>query len=557
MELFCLNDVSFSFPDTEEKVLQNINLSIHDGEFVVIGGASGSGKTTLLKLLKKELAPTGTLDGDIHYKGKTLDLWEARTLIEQVGYVFQDPDNQIVMDEVMQEIVFGLENLGYSNFEMRKRVAEMVHFFGVEDLLREKPSELSGGQKQVLNLLSVLLMKPKVLLLDEPTSQLDPVAAKELVLMLERLNKETGMAIVLVEHRLEELFAMADRVVFMERGRVLYDADSRQVVANVYEDGAALVKPYLPAFARLYMEFELQPIRASIPLTVKECKQWIGRADEELIPGRAQDIPDESRPIILQLEDVHYQYKKNAPFVLKNFQLTVRKGEFFSLVGGNGSGKTTALRASLGSLKPQRGKIRLNGQDMRKMKDSEWLGKIAYLPQNPRTYFVHQTIEEEMVSIGERLKLMDVEVRMEELLDAFGISHLRTRHPYDCSGGEVQKAALACILLGAPDMLFIDEPTKGMDPISKQHFGELLTDLQREGLTIFMVTHDIGFAAQYAERCAMMFDGEIAADGTPDALFKGNYFYTTAINRATRETKQLEVLTYEEALVEWHVPAII
>lgn len=557
MELFRLNDISFSFPDTEEKVLQNINLAIQDGEFVVIGGASGSGKTTLLKLLKKELAPTGTLDGHIHYKGKSLDLWEARTLIEQVGYVFQDPDNQIVMDEVMQEIVFGLENLGYSNFEMRKRVAEMVHYFGVEDLLREKPSELSGGQKQVLNLLSVLLMKPKVLLLDEPTSQLDPVAAKELVLMLERLNKETGMTIVLVEHRLEELFAMADRVVFMEQGRIVYDGDSRRVVEQVYEDEAELVKPYVPTFARLYMEFEPQPVRSSIPLTVKECKQWIGRDDEEPIAMPKQATREDVRPIILQLDDVHYQYKKYEPFVLKSFQLTVRKGEFFSLVGGNGSGKTTALRASLGSLRPQRGKIFLNGVDMRKMKDAEWLGKIAYLPQNPRTYFIHQTIEEEMLNIGERLKLTNVEAKMNELLNAFGIVHLRTRHPYDCSGGEVQKAALACILLGAPDMLFIDEPTKGMDPVSKQRFGELLTSLQQDGLTIFMVTHDIGFAAQYAERCAMMFDGEIAADGTPDELFKGNYFYTTAINRATRETKQVEVLTYEEALVTWHVPVSI
>ncbi|ARK21937.1 ABC transporter ATP-binding protein [Sporosarcina ureae] len=552
MELFNLKHVSFSFPTTDQQVLSDVTLSVNEGEFLVIGGASGSGKTTLLKLLKRELTPVGKLEGDILYKNKPISEWEERQMVEQVGYVFQDPDNQIIMDEVMQEIVFGLENLGCSTFEMRKRVAEMVHFFGVEGLLNAKPSELSGGQKQLLNLLSVLLMKPRVLLLDEPTSQLDPVAAKELVLMLERLNKEAGMTIVLVEHRLEELYAVADRVVLMESGKIRYEGNSRQVIGNLYAEEASQFFPYVPAFARLYMEFEENPVVSAIPLTVKECKQWIGREERQIVPVELQSILSKKQ-IILEMDDVFFQYQKKAPFILKSFTLRIQKGQFFAMVGGNGSGKTTALRAGLGSIKPQRGKVRLLGQDMKKMKDSEWLGKIAYLPQNPRTYFVQQTIEEEMQTIGERLKLSDTKERMNRLLESFGISHLRARHPYDCSGGEVQKAALACILMGEPEMLFIDEPTKGMDPVSKRHLGELLYGLQQDGLTIFMVTHDIGFAASYAERCAMMFDGEIAADGTPDELFKGNYFYTTAINRATRETRRPEVLTYEEAAATWGV----
>lgn len=552
-----MKDVSFSFPEAEENALQHVNVTIHAGEFVVIGGASGSGKSTLLKLLKKELAPAGTLEGAITYKGKPLDVWEPRTLIEQIGYVSQDPDNQIVMDEVMQEIVFGLENLGYSNFEMRKRVAEMVHFFGVEDLLRAKPSELSGGQKQLLNLLAVLLMKPRVLVLDEPTSQLDPVAAKELLLMLERLNNETGMTIIIVEHRLEELYAMADQILFMERGRLLVNGPSREIIEQLYRDGVTHLYPYLPAFARLYMEFEPDPQRSAIPLTVKACKQWIGMDEQVPIDLVKVDLAKEHRHVLLEMKDVHVQYKKNSPFILKNFHLQVRKGEFFALVGGNGSGKTTALRASLGSIRPQRGKVIWEGRALRKMKDDEWLGQIAYLPQNPRTFFVQQTIKDELRSIGERFNVQEVEAKMDKYLQAFGISHLQDRHPYDCSGGEVQKAALACLLLSEPSMLFIDEPTKGMDPLSKQHLGELLSNLQQQGLTIFMVTHDIGFAAQYAERCAMMFDGEIAASGTPDELFKGNYFYTTAINRATRETKQAEVLTYEEAIETWRVPTTI
>ncbi|QTD40814.1 ABC transporter ATP-binding protein [Sporosarcina sp. Te-1] len=557
MELFRLNEVTFSFLDARQNVLQDISVTLKEGEFVIIGGASGSGKTTLLKLLKKELRPTGELTGTIFFREKPLDEWDGRSLVEQIGYVSQDPDNQIVMDEVMQEIVFGLENLGYSNFEMRKRVAEMVHFFGVEDLLRAKPSELSGGQKQIVNLLSALLLKPSVLLLDEPTSQLDPVAAKELVLMLERLNKETGMTIVLVEHRLEELYAMADRVLFMEQGRLLYDGSSKEVIAGVYEDQATQFSAYLPTFARLYMEFESQPLCESIPLTVKECKQWIGRRGMEEVALPAVKKDREEGPILLEMEDVYYRYTKNTPLVLKDFRLILRKGEFFSLVGGNGSGKTTALRAGIGSIKPQRGKIRFDGRDIGKMKDSEWVGNIAYLPQNPRTYFLHQTIEEEMLQSNACLTATEAEMRMTTLLDTFGISHLRSRHPYDCSGGEMQKAALACILMGEPEILFIDEPTKGMDPNSKQQLGELLTHLQKQGLTIFMVTHDIGFTARFAERCAMMFDGEIAVVGTPDELFKGNYFYTTAINRATRDTQQPEVLTYEEAVATWNAHATI
>lgn len=556
MEVFQLKDLSFNFPDENWRVLKNINLTVMEGEFVVLCGPTGCGKTTLLQLLKRELAPVGDLTGEIFYMGAPLEKHEERQLIEEIGLVSQDPDNQIVMDEVMQEIVFGLENLGYSNFEMRKRVAEMVHFFGMEELLRLKPSELSGGQKQMLNLLSILLLKPKVLLLDEPTSQLDPIAAKDLIIMLERLNQEMGMTIILIEHRLEELFGVADRLLVMNSGEISYEGTSQQIIHKLYQEKDERFIPYVPAISRLYMEFDHAPEILTIPLTVKDGKMWFSQIPEialKDIQNGENNLSAQKSPL-LEVTDVYFQYERKGPMVLRRLSFEVMKGEFFALIGGNGSGKTTALETCIGSLKPQRGNARYKGKETSKLKGRELYEDIAYLPQNPRTYFVHDTIEKEMSEAALRIGIENKETIIEELLAVFEIAHLRDRHPYDCSGGEVQKAALACMLIGKPEMLFVDEPTKGLDPISKQQLADVLSKLHKEGLTIMMVTHDIEFAACYASRCAIMFDGEITVAGDPHELFKGNYFYTTSINRATRATCVPEVLTLEEALSTWSVP---
>lgn len=559
MEIFHVDKLTFSFPDMEWKALKDIQLRIQEGEFVVLCGPSGCGKTTLLRLLKKELAPAGRREGEIHFDGKRLEEWEERVLLEQIGLVFQDPDNQIVMDEVMQEIVFGLENLGYSNFEMRKRVAEMVHFFGVEGLLRLKPSELSGGQKQLLNLLSVLLLKPRVLLLDEPTSQLDPIAAKELILMLERLNKEMGMTIILVEHRLEELFGVADRILMMDDGKIIYNGNSRAVITELYSEKDERFIPYIPSLSRLYMEKEIHTRREEIPLNVKESKAWIRKlpvlTSLKLVDAKPREERVEER--LLEMKDVYFHYDKKGSMILKNLSLNISKGEFFALVGGNGSGKSTVLKACIGSIKPGRGKVRYEGTETSKLKGKDLYGRMAYLPQNPRTYFVQDTIGKELKEAVARHELKNGPAKMADMVEAFSIAHLLDRHPYDCSGGEIQRAALACMLLGSPDILFIDEPTKGLDPISKKRFSEVLSKLHLEGMTIMMVTHDIEFAAQNAERCAILFDGEITVSGTPDQLFKGNYFYTTAINRATRASIIPEALTFEEAMDQWPAPTFI
>ncbi len=553
MEVINIKDLSFRYPDTESYALNNLSISIDEGDFVVICGPTGCGKSTLLRLLKKEIAPHGHLTGEISYFNKPIDKWDERKLIEDIGFIFQDPDNQIVLDNVLQEMVFGLENLGHSNVDMRKRIAELTHTFGYEQLLHEKPSELSGGQKQILNLLSVLALKPRVLLLDEPTSQLDPIIAKDLLVILDRLNKELGMTIVLVEHRLEELFDIADKVVMMDKGEIAYYGTSREVINQVFQRQDRRYIPFLPAVSSLYLNMASKFIANEIPLNVKEARTWLASLSMES-SGETKKIKNRAEQAtnpIIELKDVFFQFDKDKPMVLKNLSLTVQQGEFYGIIGGNGSGKTTLLKVGLNILKPQLGKVKVFGQKYNKKTERQLYRKMEYLPQNPLSYFTRDSIEEELIAIAKKHKLNNMKEIVAKQLHEFGIEHIKSRHPNDCSGGEMQKAALACMLLENPEVLWVDEPTKGLDPISKRQLATILKKINQKGVTIVMVTHDIEFAAKYTTTCAMMFDGQITTEASPEQLFKGNYFYTTTINRTTQNSPIDEALTLEEVLTLW------
>ncbi|MEJ8777936.1 ABC transporter ATP-binding protein [Pseudogracilibacillus sp. ICA-222130] len=551
MEILKVDNVTFRYPDMEKNVLQPISFSIERGSFVVLCGASGSGKTTLLRLLKHELAPYGKQTGTIYYNGKSLDEWDARLLTTEFGFVFQDPDNQIVMDEVLQEIVFGMENMNIPYIEMKKRLSELVHFFGVEDLLYKQTSTLSGGQKQLINLLSILLLRPKVLLLDEPTSQLDPIAAKELLQILERLNNEMGMTIIIVEHRLEDLFSMADKVIMLEEGNIAYEGKSRDVIKQIYENNDRSFLPYLPSVSRLFLAIEEKDSQ-KVPLNVKETRTWLHNRASKMTNHFQEILPFERKAeTILKIENIYFQYEKTLPLVLKNCNLQIQKGEFFALVGGNGTGKSTLLQIAMGILKQQRGNVILREKKLKKYSLDELAHTFAYLPQHPLAFYIEETIGKEMERIIHQHQIEDGKERMAKIAKKLNVDHLFDRHPNDLSGGELQRATLACLLLSEPEVLFIDEPTKGLDPISKEALAKLLLPLQKDGLTIFMVTHDIEFAVQYVDYCAILFDGQIAVEGTPEQLFKSNYFYTTSINRATTSVNGPEILTLEEALKRW------
>ncbi|KYD10192.1 hypothetical protein B4102_0376 [Heyndrickxia sporothermodurans] len=548
MALLEAKNISFHYPEERRPALDNVSFYVNEGDFIVLCGASGSGKSTLLRLLKKEVSPHGSVSGDIYYNDQPIFQLDSEVAARELGMVFQDPENQLVMDQVMEELIFGMENIGFSTEYMRKKVAEMVHFFGLDDLLEKKTYELSGGQKQLVNLASILLLEPRILLLDEPTAQLDPVAAKEFIGMLHRMNEEFGITVIIAEHRLEELFALADRAIILEQGKVIFDSTPRNVSLQIGNNAENKLYSYLPSPAILYLEHSLNIQERELPLTVKEGKLWIKKLNiEEVRTNSKEEIP-KGTPL-LQMKNIDFQYTKDQRKILDRTSLSVFEREALAIVGANGTGKSTLLKIMAGIERPQGGSILYKGKRMKKHDPL----KIGYLPQNPKLFFLHDTLEAELDEIIKQHKLNGGKTRAKELLEWFQLASLANRHPYDLSGGELQKAALAGVLLPNPKVLLIDEPTKGLDPDAKKRFGELLVRLREEGVTIVLITHDIEFAAQYATRCAMLFQGNITVTAPVHSFFSGNTFYTTTINRMIRGSNAPNVLTVEEARTKWRV----
>lgn len=542
MAIIEIKNVTFTYPNAERAALREASLQVEKGQFVVIFGSSGSGKSTLLRLLKKDIQPHGELKGEITVNGHNLQ--DSNRQLRNVGFVFQDPENQVVADDVLHEIVFGLENLGISINEMRGRVAEMVHFFGIETLLLRKTNELSGGMKQQINLASVLLMQPDILLLDEPTAQLDPVSAREFLDMLARLNEEFGMTIILTEHRLEEVLTIADKIVMMENGEVKTEGDPLDVMTAIWESSN---RSFVPSIPSLYLSTRKMEERKKLPLSVKEGRNWLVNRSIARQNPVIQPVIKRENTILLEVKDLFYRYNKDEEFVLKDLHFSLKKGEMYALLGGNGSGKSTFLKLLTGILKPTQGKIKLHDKPLKSWKASELAKLIGYLPQNPKLFFIHDTVDKE---IRESMSKWGVFSQDEtrELIEQLGISHVLSSHPYDLSGGELQKAALACLLLRKPEILILDEPTKGLDPISKEKLSKILLGLKEQGMTILMSTHDVEFSAVNASICGMMFQGNITSEDVPKKFFKGNFFYTTMVQRLFRHLPDSGVVTLEEAI---------
>ncbi|MHC0037052.1 ABC transporter ATP-binding protein [Pseudoneobacillus sp. C159] len=536
-----LKDITFTYPTTEQLAIQNLSLEVEKGQFVVLFGSSGSGKSTLLRLLKKDIQPHGRLEGNINIDG--IDILNNEQQNNQVGFVFQDPENQVVADDVLHEIAFGLESIGLSTNEMRNRVAEMVHYFGAESLLERKTHELSGGMKQQINLASVLLMQPEILLLDEPTAQLDPVSAREFLDILVRLNEEFGMTIILAEHRLEEVFTIADKIVMMDNGQIQAQGEPHAVLEKIWESES---RPFVPSIPSLYLMSSQNVNSSSIPLSVKEGRNWIQNQTIKTHPVKTEYRLNPIEKPMLVVKDLFFRYRKEEVDILKDCHFTLMEGEVYALLGGNGSGKSTFLKILAHLLKGNKGKILLDGKQLKAWKLNELTKKIGYLPQNPKLFFIHDSLKQELDETSRVWGIESKEVK--GILNRLNISDLWDKHPYDLSGGELQKAALACILLRKPDILLLDEPTKGLDPISKRNFAEILLELKQEGKTILMSTHDIEFAASYATKCGMMFQGNISSENSPKEFFQGNFFYTTMVQRLFRHLPDSNVITLEEAM---------
>ena len=528
MQTFTITDLSFTYPTESVPALQNVSLSIEAGSFTVLCGRSGCGKSTLLRQLKPILQPHGTQTGTILFEGKSLSSLSQREQSARIGFVLQNLDAQLVTDKVWHELAFGLESLGLSTPVIRRRVAEIASFFGIQNWFYKPVSELSGGQKQLVNLASVMALEPSVLLLDEPTSQLDPIAVTDFLSTLGRINRELGTTIILSEHRLEDALALSTNVVFLERGRILDSGTASEVGSRLKAAGSDMFSA-MPAPMRIYAGV---PNDLPCPVTVAQGRQWLEAFSEThplcTVPPAA---PSEKRegPAAVELDEAFFRYDKQSPDVVKALTLRAYPGELLAILGGNGTGKSTTMGLISGIHRAYRGKVSVLGTA-----PQEVSGKIALLPQDPQTLFVKNTVIEDLLSVlddapRDRRKALALEkARLCELME------LLERHPYDLSGGEQQRAALCKVLLREPEVLLLDEPTKGLDAEFKRVFARIIKRLCARGVCVIMVSHDAEFCASYASRCAMFFDGAIVAEGTPREFFSSGSFYTTSASRMAR-----------------------
>ena len=594
MALFAFEELTFRYPEAPRDALRDVSVAIEPGQFVLVCGQSGCGKTTLLRQFKSALAPHGHQSGRVLFDGVPLADVPEREQVARIGFVMQNPDAQIVTDKVWHELAFVLESLGCDERTMRLRVAEMASYFGIQHWFHKNVGELSGGQKQLLNLASVMAARPDVLVLDEPTSQLDPIAASDFLATVHRINRELGTTVVMSEHRLEEVYGLADRVVVLEEGRIAADGEPRAVAGQLHCADSPMALA-LPAAVRIAWEVEGRPGRRSgegapcsnsievqgssratdvsvctsmncartpsplrrpyssiveegvalqvgTPLTVREGRSWLAREVAAHPPRRwalpAGEVCD-SAPAraAVELRDVWFRYERDGADVLRGTTLTVPEGSLFAVVGGNGTGKSTMLRAICGVARPYRGKITVLGRRLKDWKRAElFRGGVAMLPQDPLNLMVKKTVRgdlEEMLD-GRGLTAEQRTAAVREVAALTDIVPLLDAHPFDLSGGEVQRAALAKVLLNEPRLLLLDEPTKGLDAFFKEKLAALLRSLTARGTTVLMVSHDVEFCASYADRCALFFDGDAVTTNPPRRFFASNSFYTTAANRISR-----------------------
>ena len=546
-----IRDFSFSYPESGKKTLKHINMAIQEGSLNVLCGKSGCGKSTLLRQLKSVLALHGESSGEILYNGISLGEVDMRTQSQEIGYVLQNPENQIVTDKVWHELAFGLESLGYDTPTIRLRVAEMASYFGIHRWFYRNVSELSGGQKQLLNLASVMAMHPKVLILDEPTSQLDPIAASDFLETVKKINRDIGTTVILTEHRLQDVIPWADTVFVMDEGELTASGAPREIGEILKEKKHGMFLS-MPVPMQIYAEVDNA---LPCPLTVREGRNWVTQLMEETgYPTEEISIINEnenekktqndSREKEIEVRDVWFRYEKDGADVVQDLSLTVYNGEFFALVGGNGTGKSTTLSLISRVRAPYRGKILLHGKDIRRYSETElYRGYLGVLPQNPQSMFIKKTVREDLYAMigGNREKksreydaTMPKAEAIEGIVSLTKLEGLLDRHPYDLSGGEQQRLALAKVLLLRPRVLLLDEPTKGLDAEYKVQLGGILKKLQSHGITIFMISHDVEFVAEYADRVGLFFEGNVVTCKQAHAFFAGNNFYTTAANRMAR-----------------------
>lgn len=548
MPLFKVENLTYYYPETEKAALRDINLEIEEGEFILVAGGSGSGKSSLARVLAG-LIPDfygGRIGGKIFFKGKDIKTMDRRKLAMEVGMVFQDPEKQMVQSYVEAEIAFGLENLGLDPEEMKRRIAEVISFMNLTPIRNMFTANLSGGQKQKLALASVLAMQPHVLILDEPTSQLDPVSAEEILNLVKRLNEEMGFTVIMIEQRLERCFHLADRVLFIERGEIVCDGKAQEKACEAIKMGL----PFVPPVARFFADLNFP----SVPITVKEGRKLLrsclkGKKPTSKIQFglcrnnvHVEDLREQNS--VVSLKNVWFTYPGGQE-VLKDASLDIKEGEFVAILGENGAGKSTLLKHMIGMLKPGRGKVHVLGKDISKNGYKEIRRLTAYLSQNPNDYLFQDTVEDELLFTLKNFALTDISV-VDEMLEKFHLSRYRKTNPRDLSSGERQRVALASVLVTRPRLIILDEPTRGVDFRLKADLGKFLQKEAEKGCTVIVVTHDVEFAAEFAAKVVMMFSGRIFSAGEKHEVLGKSIFYSPQIGKMCKGICE-GVLTLAEA----------
>lgn len=512
MALLDIKNLTFTFAEKTEPSLSDLSFSLERGSFAVLAGATGSGKSTLMRLIKRELSPQGARNGEILFSGTNIEQLTPRDAASRIGYVCQRPDEQIVTDKVWHELAFGLENLGVEKSEIASRVAEMAAFFGIEDWYDRDVYTLSGGEKQLLSLASVMVMRPELLLLDEPTSRLDPIAAAGFMEEIRKINHDLGVTVLIAEHRLDDCLPLADTLIVLEKGRLLASGETCASIDLIRENESLMLG--MPAVFRLFHKLGSK----KIPLTVRDGRRMLTEDYEYTDIAFKTTLTKENEPV-LELKNVYFRYERDGEDVLEALDLTVAAGEIHCLLGGNGSGKSTLLSLAGALHKPYTGEVKIFGKPVSKYKEGMlYENCLSMLPQDVQTLFTKESVAEELRTVAEPV---------------FDFKPLMDSHPYDLSGGEQQKLAFDLALRSNPKLLLLDEPTKGLDARSKQELGEFLAKLKERGVTILIVTHDLEFAAEYGSRISLLFRGRIVSEGTPEEFFRRNSFYTTTAVRLT------------------------
>ncbi len=548
-----VENLTFYYAEADKPALVDVNLDIEDGEFILITGPSGSGKSSLARCLNG-LIPHfygGRIKGKIDVQGKDVMKHSTKELAESIGMVFQDPENQLVTMDIEREIAFGLENLGYPRDVILKRVEESLDTAEIAHLRFKAPHELSGGEKQKVAIASVLALRPEVLALDEPTSELDPKGAEDVLRLIERLNDELGITVILIEHRLDRVAHWVDRMILMDEGRIIADGSPRELLANetIRKMGVGL-----PPIVELVQRLNNRGIEIEeMPLTVKEARFILNRLFiNSNVAFFKKEVLKRDKEII-NIENLWHVYP-NGNIALKNVNLRIYDGEFLAIMGRNASGKTTLVKHLNGLLRPTKGRVRIYRKSIDKATVAELAKKVGYVFQNPNMHLFADTVEEEVSFVLKNLGYSKDEVscRVDSVLERFHLTELRDQYSRNLSGGERQRIALASVIVAEPKILVLDEPTRGLEYRLKQELMTFLNEYRLSGNTVILVSHDVETVARHVDRVVLLSEGRILIDGPKRAVLSEALLFSPQINRLVQSFKKYNVpedlLTVDDVL---------